>query len=147
MLCTWYTNSWSQILSQVLLLGESSLKQHCYQLSRCSLRTKQYLSCGGGVERQPNIKTKNKWENHTVRKGDPSKGEWGVWGAGGGRIQCRQSPAYDFLTLWWYKRNTHSVETIVQILNFDPLLVQWYLSWFCTGAGSSSCQSAMGSGG
>lgn len=31
-----------------------------------------------------------------------------------------------FLTLWWYKSDTHSVETTLRILNFDLFLGEWH---------------------
>ena len=43
---------------------------------------------------------------------------------GGGRIQHRGSPTCKFFTLQWCTSNTHSVEIILQSLNFD-------LSWVC----------------
>lgn len=33
------------------------------------------------------------------------------------------------LTFWWYKRNTHSVETTLWIPNFDLFLGYWYAVW------------------
>lgn len=43
------------------------------------------------------------------------------------KIKDRQYPTYEdltysFSTLWWCKSSMHSAETILQILNFDPVL-------------------------